>query len=96
MSKASAKRSGIKVTLDLARDGERLPNSMEIGLFRVLQESLTNVHRHSGASQVSVCFQRQSETAILEIRDFGRGIAAEPVPSFTLRSGRIVAQPEVI
>ena len=72
-----AKRSGIKVTLDLASDGERLPNSMEIALFRVLQESLTNVHRHSGASQVSVCFQRQSETAILEIRDFGRGIAAE-------------------
>jgi signal transduction histidine kinase len=69
-----AKRSGINVNLDLATDRERLPITMETALFRVLQESLTNVHRHSGASQVSVCFQRQSEAAILEVRDFGRGI----------------------
>jgi signal transduction histidine kinase len=71
-----AKRSGINVSLTLPTDRERLPITMEIALFRVLQESLTNVHRHSGASQVSVCFQCQSETAILEIRDFGRGIPA--------------------
>jgi signal transduction histidine kinase len=72
-----AKRSGINVSLTLTTDRERLPIMMEIALFRVLQESLTNVHRHSGASQVSVCFQRQSATAILEIRDFGRGIPAD-------------------
>jgi two-component system, NarL family, sensor kinase len=72
-----AKRSGIDVNLDLATDHERLPITMETALFRVLQESLTNVHRHSGASQVRVSFQRQSETAILEVRDFGRGIPPE-------------------
>lgn len=72
-----AKRSGINVSLTLPTDRERLPITMEIALFRVLQESLTNVHRHSGASQVSVCFQRQSGTAIREIRDFGRGIPAD-------------------
>src|ERR1700730_7118448 len=72
-----AKRSGIHVTLDLATDRDRLPIAMEIALFRVLQESLTNVHRHSGASKASISFQRQSETAILEIRDFGRGIPTE-------------------
>jgi two-component system, NarL family, sensor kinase len=72
-----ARRSGINVSLTLTTDRERLPITIEIALFRVLQESLTNVHRHSGASQVSVCFQRQSETAMLEIRDFGRGIPAE-------------------
>jgi two-component system NarL family sensor kinase len=72
-----AKRSGINVSLTLPTDRERLPITMEIALFRVLQESLTNVHRHSGATQVSVCFQRQSKTAILEIRDFGRGIPAD-------------------
>jgi two-component system NarL family sensor kinase len=77
-----AKRSGINVTLDLATDRVRLPMAVEIALFRVLQESLTNVHRHSGASQVSVSFQRQSETAILEIRDFGRGIPAERLAQF--------------
>ena len=72
-----AKRSGIKIKLDLATDRVRLPMPMEIALFRVLQESLTNVHRHSGASQVSVCFRRKSETATLEIRDSGSGIPPE-------------------
>jgi len=69
-----AKRSGINISLDLATECERLPMTMEVALFRVLQESLTNVHRHSGATQVRVSFQHQSETAILEVRDFGHGI----------------------
>jgi two-component system, NarL family, sensor kinase len=72
-----AKRSGINVTLDLAPDRERLPMNLEIALFRVLQESLTNVHRHSGASRASVSFKRQPGAATLEIRDFGCGIPAE-------------------
>jgi signal transduction histidine kinase len=72
-----AKRSGIHVSLTLTTNRERLPITMEIALFRVLQEGLTNVHRHSGASQVSVCFQCQSETAVLEIRDDGCGISAD-------------------
>ena len=69
-----AKRSGIRARLDLATQGERLPITIETALFRVLQESLTNVHRHSGASEVSIRFQHQGETVMLEIRDCGRGI----------------------
>jgi signal transduction histidine kinase len=72
-----AKRSGVAVSLDIAPDHERLPMSMEIALFRVLQESLTNVHRHSGAGQVTVSFRRQFEQVILEVRDDGCGIPAE-------------------
>jgi signal transduction histidine kinase len=72
-----AKQSGISVTMDLAIDRTRLPIAIETALFRVLQEALTNVHRHSGASRVSICFRRQTGTAILEVRDFGRGIAPE-------------------
>ena len=72
-----AKRSGIKIKLDLATDRVRLPMPMEIALFRVLQESLTNVHRHSKAKQASVYFHRHTEMAVLEIRDSGCGIAAE-------------------
>ena len=72
-----AKRSGIDVTADLASDDKRLPMNIEIALFRVLQESLTNVHRHSGASEASVTFRRQPNAAILEVRDFGSGIPAE-------------------
>ena len=71
------KRSGIKVNLDLATKRERLPITIETALFRVLQESLTNVHRHSGALEVSIRFQYQAETVMLEIRDCGRGIPTE-------------------
>jgi hypothetical protein len=72
-----AKRTGVKVKLDLATSAKRLPGGIEIALFRVLQEGLTNVHRHSGASEVMVSFQYQLRTIVLEIRDNGRGIPAE-------------------
>jgi two-component system NarL family sensor kinase len=72
-----AKRSGISVSAHMDDSHNRLPRRMEIVLFRVLQESLTNVHRHSGASVVRIHFQQQSETVTLEIKDFGRGIPAE-------------------
>ena len=72
-----AKRSGVKVQLDIETGQERLPMSVEVVLFRILQESLTNVHRHSGATQVSVSFLHQLEKIVLEIRDNGHGIRAE-------------------
>ena len=49
-----AKRSGIEVKLDLPDGMDRLPELAEIALFRILQESLTNVHRHSGTSAVEI------------------------------------------
>jgi two-component system NarL family sensor kinase len=72
-----AKRSGIKVKFDFTTPLERLPVAIETALFRVLQESLTNVHRHSGAREVSISFLQQAETVTLEIRDWGRGIPIE-------------------
>jgi signal transduction histidine kinase len=71
------KRSGIKGRLDLATKRERLPIAIETALFRVLQESLTNVHRHSGSLEVSIGLQYQTKTVVLEIRDCGRGIPVE-------------------
>jgi signal transduction histidine kinase len=72
-----AKRSGINVRADIGNSRERLPQSVEIALFRVLQESLTNIHRHSGASDASVHFRHEVDAVVLEIRDFGRGIPEE-------------------
>ena len=69
-----SQRSGMKVSMDFPPEVARLPETIEIALFRVLQESLTNVHRHSGTSEVEVRFQRDTETAILEVRDYGRGM----------------------
>jgi two-component system NarL family sensor kinase len=72
-----AKRSGIRVTTDISTPPGRMPKKTEIALFRVLQESLTNIHRHSGAAEASIHFQHVDEAVILEIRDSGKGISAE-------------------
>src|SRR5579885_3565086 len=72
-----AKRSGINVKAEIANPHERLPRNVELALFRVLQESLTNVHRHSGASDASIHFQHAGDAVVLEIRDFGKGIPEE-------------------
>jgi two-component system NarL family sensor kinase len=70
-------RSGINVTVDFARLPERLSTEIEITLFRVLQESLSNVHRHSQSSSVGVCFMYHPGAVILEISDRGNGMPAE-------------------
>lgn len=77
-----ARRSGMKVRMEFAPPAERLPNSIETALFRVLQESLTNVHRHSGSSEVEVRLLRETDAVILEVRDYGRGIPQELLSSF--------------
>src|SRR5580692_3829716 len=69
-----AQRSGIEVKWDFPDDVGRLPKSIELGLFRVLQESLTNIHRHSGSTKAEVALKLSPDRVILEIRDYGTGI----------------------
>jgi signal transduction histidine kinase len=71
-----AKRSGITVNLDLPDGMDRLSEMAEIALFRILQESLTNVHRHSGSSVVEILLKASGDKAVLTVRDFGRGMPA--------------------
>jgi signal transduction histidine kinase len=68
------KRSGIDVNLDIHDGAGRLPEATELVLFRVLQESLTNVHRHSGAKRADVSLQTAGNQMILRVRDYGSGI----------------------
>jgi signal transduction histidine kinase len=72
-----AKRSGIDVSCDIPQQLERPPAHCELVLFRVLQESLTNVHRHSGASSASVLLVYDDSHLTLEISDNGGGIPEE-------------------
>jgi len=71
-----AKRSGIQVNLQIQDRPERLESSVELVLFRALQETLTNVHRHSGAKQADVSLHSSEGHLILSVRDHGRGISA--------------------
>lgn len=75
-------RSGLKVTLGAPNDLDRLPDAIELGLFRVLQEALTNVHRHSGASAAHVLIWEDAEQVVLEVKDNGRGIPGELLSHF--------------
>jgi signal transduction histidine kinase len=69
-----AERSGIKVDLELPESFERLPLDTETALFRIVQESLINIHRHAESKTARICLRRDTETLVLEIEDHGRGI----------------------
>jgi PAS domain S-box-containing protein len=67
------KRSGIKTTFEVSSDFDRIPGDLELALFRVLQESLTNVHRHSGSLIATVRLFADNDNAILHVIDAGKG-----------------------
>jgi signal transduction histidine kinase len=77
-----AQRSGIEVKVDFPDNVGRLPRPVELGLFRVLQESLTNIHRHSGSTRAEVALELIPGKVILEIKDHGRGIPRELLDNF--------------
>jgi PAS domain S-box-containing protein len=69
-----AERSGIDVDLDLPESFGRLARDTETALFRIVQESLINIHRHAGSKTAHIRLQHDAETLVLEIDDRGRGI----------------------
>jgi signal transduction histidine kinase len=71
-----ARRTGIRVDLDLAGDLPRLPQDAETALFRVVQECLSNVQRHSGSSEAKIRITWEPDTLVLEVEDKGRGFQA--------------------
>jgi two-component system, NarL family, sensor kinase len=77
-----SKRSGIHVSCSLPSSPVRLPGYVELVLFRTLQESLTNVYRHSGSKTVEVRLAVASHEATLRIHDRGRGLNAELLRQF--------------
>ena len=70
-------KSKIKVILDLPDNLGTLPRDLETAIFRIVQESLTNIHRHSGSSSAAISLQQQAGHILLEIRDEGKGIPGE-------------------
>lgn len=78
-----AKRSGIKASLEMPENLTRLPESVETALFRIMQEALTNVHRHSGSIAVEIVLTTDQVNATLVIKDFGSGIPKETLDRFS-------------
>jgi signal transduction histidine kinase len=77
-----AKRSRIEVSLEIPDELGRLPTDAEIALFRVVQECLTNIHRHSESATATIRIKVQGDQVILEVQDQGKGIAPEKLQRF--------------
>jgi signal transduction histidine kinase len=77
-----ARRSGVKASVDLPADVGRLPSSVELAIFRVIQEALTNIHRHANASRAEIKLTRSNREIKLSIRDSGRGISPNALELF--------------
>jgi signal transduction histidine kinase len=77
-----SKRSGIITRLELSDQFGRLTPDCEIAIFRVVQESLTNVHRHSGSRSVNVRVLWSPAGVRVQIEDHGRGISESALRDF--------------
>jgi signal transduction histidine kinase len=84
-----AQRSGLDVKVDIPENSERLPLSVEMALFRVLQECLANIHRHSGSERAEVSLAISPTDAVLRVRDFGKGIPEAILDQFHQNGGRV-------
>ncbi len=70
-------RSGLDVDLQISDDFGRLPADIELVIFRLVQECLTNIHRHSGSKTASIRVIREVDEVVVEIKDQGTGMSAE-------------------
>jgi signal transduction histidine kinase len=77
-----AKRSGIEVATDIPDGAGRMPRATELALFRVLQESLTNIHRHANSSRAEVSLHMKKDRAVLRVRDHGKGLPIDTLEHF--------------
>jgi len=72
-----AQRSGIRVDLDVTPKPGRLRPDVELALFRIVQESLTNIHRHSGSSRAMIRVAIAPSEVVLRVSDEGHGMPHE-------------------
>jgi PAS domain S-box-containing protein len=83
-----AERSDLQIELIIPKDFGRLPADVEVALFRIVQECLTNIHRHSGSKTATIQISNNAKNVSLEIQDEGKGIPAEKLTGIqTQRSG---------
>ena len=80
-------RSGIQVQLDISDGFQRASADLEIAVFRIVQEALTNIHRHSGSSVARILVEQSATRLNLRLEDRGRGISDEKLSQ--IRSARL-------
>ena len=74
-SEGFSERSGIQVDLEISSSLDRLPQDLELTIYRLVQESLTNIHRHSGSKWAGIRLIQEHDQITLEVADRGKGMA---------------------
>ena len=87
--KGLIERSNLDIQLNIPEDFGRLAPEIELVIFRLVQESLTNIHRHSGSKNAVIRVERRGESAVLEIEDKGKGISAERLAAIQSRGAGV-------
>jgi PAS domain S-box-containing protein len=72
-----SERSKIKVDLEIPDHLPRLAAEMEIAIFRMVQECLTNIHRHSGSATATIRLRQEGDRLVIKVQDEGKGIPLE-------------------
>jgi len=80
-----SERGGIDIRLDISEKLGRLPHDMELVIFRLIQECLTNIHRHSGSKTALIRIVRDEERVRIEVADQGKGIPRERIAEIQAR-----------
>jgi len=82
------KRSNLKISLDCKpRSFPRFPKEIETAIYRIVQEGVSNVYRHSGSPDARIEIHQQADRVIIRIRDFGKGMAMNQMGSLPVNIG---------
>jgi PAS domain S-box-containing protein len=87
--KGLQQRSGIEITLNISEQFGRLPRDLELTIFRVVQECLTNVHRHSGSGTADITIARKAQTVSVVVQDQGKGLSREELKEIQARGSGV-------
>ena len=82
-------RSGLDIVLSIPEAFGRLPREVELAVFRLVQECLTNIHRHSGSKSASIKIAREGESVSIEVEDRGKGMSREKLAEIQSRGSGV-------
>jgi PAS domain S-box-containing protein len=84
-----AARSGLEISLTVSEQLGRLPSDVELVVFRLVQECLTNIHRHSQSTKAEIRISSKGTELLLEVRDWGKGISSERLAQIQSRGSGV-------
>ena len=82
-------RSGLAITLEIPENFGRCSHEMELAIFRVVQECLTNVHRHSGSKIAAIRIAHVAQAVSIEVEDAGKGLSPEKLAEIKSQGGGV-------